>query len=72
MKPEVQAAMAVALANIADRHFPNVFSAAIQGPTCEHCSGLAGMPIPWPCPDRAVIGTLLPDPANRLLPGVSA
>jgi len=29
---------------------------------------LAGIPIAWPCPERACIWDLLPDAANRLLP----
>jgi len=39
-------------------------------PQCAYCSDLAGRWIPWPCPDRAAIGALLPDPSNRLLPPI--
>jgi hypothetical protein len=59
--------MAAALAFIVERHRPDVFSAATQGLTCQACSLLAGMPIEWPCPDRAAVGDLLPDHSNRLL-----
>jgi hypothetical protein len=31
------------------------------------CSSLAGRPVEWPCPDRAAVGTLLPDPSNHML-----
>ena len=65
--PETVAQMASALAFIVERHTPDTFNAAQQGLTCQACSQLAGMPAMWPCPDRQVIGDLLPDPSNRLL-----
>lgn len=60
--------MASALAFIVERHRPDIFSATTQGLTCQACTLLAGIPIAWPCPEREVIGRLLPDAANRLLP----
>ena len=67
--PETVAQMASALAFIVEGHRPDTFNAATQGLTCHACSRLAGIPIAWPCPDRQAVGTLLPDPANRLLAG---
>lgn len=67
--PETVAQMASALAFIVERHRPDTFvNGAHQMYTCAACSQLAGIPIEWPCPDRQAVGTLLPDPANRLLP----
>ena len=66
--PQAVAQMASALAFIVERHRPDTFNAAQQGLTCQACSQLAGIPIGWPCPEREAVGTLLPDPANRLLP----
>lgn len=65
---ETVAQMASALAFIVERHRPDTFSAATQGLACQACTLLAGIPIAWPCPEREVIGRLLPDAANRLLP----
>lgn len=62
------AGMAGALAFIVERHRPDMFNASVQGLTCQACSLQAGIPVPWPCPERAVVGRLLPDPSNRLLP----
>lgn len=66
--PETVAQMASALAFIAERHRPDVTNGTVQALTCRACSLLAGMPQAWPCDDRAAVGRLLPDPANRLLP----
>ena len=62
------ARMAAALADIVDRHTPDVFSASTQGLACACCSRQAGIPVPWPCMDRGAVGDLMPDPSNRLLP----
>ncbi len=66
--PQAVAQMASALAFIVERHRPDMFSATTQGLTCQACTLLAGIPIAWPCPERACIWDLLPDAANRLLP----
>ena len=66
--PETVAQMASALAFIVEGHRPDTFvNGAHQMLTCAACSQLAGIPIEWPCPDRQAVGTLLPDPTNRLL-----
>lgn len=66
--PQTIAQMASALAFIVERHRPDMFNASVQGLTCQCCSLLAGIPVEWPCPDRAVVGRIFPDPSNRLLP----
>jgi hypothetical protein len=66
--PETVAQMASALAFVVERHRPDMFSATTQGLTCEACSLLAGIPVLWPCPERACVWDLFPDPSNRLLP----
>ena len=68
----VQAARAAAACrDIVDRHVP--IGSLIDEPrsrlACAWCSDLAGMELPWPCPDRLAVGDLLPDPTNRYLPG---
>ena len=68
LPPETVARMAAALADIVDRHTPDVFSASTQGLACAWCSRQAGIPVPWPCMDRGAVGDLMPDPSNRLLP----
>lgn len=60
------AALAMACAHIVDRHQPAEYSNATGPITCARCS-LAGRPVEWPCPDRAAVGTLLPDPSNHML-----
>lgn len=66
---ETVAQMASALAFIAERHRPAAFvNGTDQMYTCQACSLLAGIPIVWPCDDRAAVGALFPDPSNRLLP----
>ena len=64
----IEAVIAGALAFIVERHRPDMFNASVQGLTCQCCSLLAGIPVEWPCPDRAVIGHLFPHSSNRLLP----
>jgi hypothetical protein len=61
------ARMAAALADIADRHQPDLMSST-ETLRCDWCSQQAGIPVPWPCMDRGAIGDLLPLPHNRLLP----
>ena len=61
------ARMAAALADIADRHQPDLMSST-ETLRCDWCSQQAGIPVPWPCMDRGAIGDLLPLPNNRLLP----
>ena len=60
------ARMAAALADIADRHQPDLMSST-ETLRCDWCSQQAGIPVPWPCMDRGAIGDLLPLPNNRLL-----
>lgn len=56
------ALMAVALNDILSRHTPIEHSNAAGPMVCVYDGR------DWPCPDRQAIGTLLPDPTNRLLP----
>lgn len=60
---------AAACRDVIDRHRP--LDGARDGSrlSCAWCSDLAGLELPWPCPDRLAVGDLLPDPTNRYLPG---
>jgi len=56
------AELAAACDNIVDRHRPPRVASNATGPIlCTDCGR------EWPCPDRAAVGTLLPDPSNQLL-----
>lgn len=56
------AALVAACADVAARHSPPKVASNADGPII--CTGCGQE---WPCPDRAAVGTLLPDPSNRLL-----
>ena len=56
------AALAAACDNVIDRHRPPKVASNAGGPIlCTDCGR------EWPCPDRAAVGTLLPDPSNHML-----
>ena len=68
LPPETIAAMASIMASICERHTPDFANGTVQDLTCRACSLLAGIPVMWPCDERAAVGRLFPDPSNRLLP----
>ena len=61
------ARMAAALADIADRHQPDLMSST-ETLRCDWCSQQAGIPVPWPCVNRSFVGDLIPDASNLMLP----
>ena len=62
------ARLAAVVEDIVYRHCPDFTNGTMQQLTCRYCTRLSGRPIAWPCEDRQIVGHLLPDPSNRLLP----